>query len=167
MSADQHDLVLERMLDAPRNLVWRAWSDPELLNKNISPATAKRLNATHVDEADEQSPFLAEGLTGNKEIKDEVQKPRLLPSPDAGTPARPRGVQREAKDDDVEVDRTVLPPGAGAGSTPLPTGFPGRAALMKAGYTTVEQVQSADDEQLEAVDGIGEGTVKKIREHQK
>ena len=29
--ADEHDLVVERTLDAPRELVWRAWSDPEHL----------------------------------------------------------------------------------------------------------------------------------------
>ena len=27
--AEQNDLVLERTLDAPRELVWRAWTDPE------------------------------------------------------------------------------------------------------------------------------------------
>ena len=26
-----HDLVLERILDAPRDLVWKAWSDPDLM----------------------------------------------------------------------------------------------------------------------------------------
>ena len=29
--ADETDLVLERVLDAPRDLVWRAWTDPELM----------------------------------------------------------------------------------------------------------------------------------------
>src|SRR3569623_612832 len=29
--AEENDLALERVLDAPRALVWRAWSDPEHL----------------------------------------------------------------------------------------------------------------------------------------
>ncbi|MDQ4087200.1 MAG: SRPBCC family protein [Pseudomonadota bacterium] len=37
MSADQHDLVLERVLDVTRDLVWRAWSDPELLKQWWAP----------------------------------------------------------------------------------------------------------------------------------
>ena len=32
-----HDLVLERMLDAPRDLVWRAWTDPEQVRKWWAP----------------------------------------------------------------------------------------------------------------------------------
>ena len=35
--ADHHDLVLERILDAPRELVWRAWSDPEHLKRWWAP----------------------------------------------------------------------------------------------------------------------------------
>ena len=35
--ADGLDLVLERTLDAPRNLVWRAWTDPELLKRWFAP----------------------------------------------------------------------------------------------------------------------------------
>lgn len=35
--ADGNDLVLERMLDAPRELVWRAWSDPELVKRWWAP----------------------------------------------------------------------------------------------------------------------------------
>ena len=31
MTQEHQDLVLERVLDAPRELVWRAWTDPELL----------------------------------------------------------------------------------------------------------------------------------------
>jgi len=30
-NAGQYDLVLERVLDAPRELVWKAWSDPAML----------------------------------------------------------------------------------------------------------------------------------------
>lgn len=32
-----HDLVLERLLDAPRDLVWKAWTDPELIRKWWAP----------------------------------------------------------------------------------------------------------------------------------
>lgn len=33
----QHDLVLERTLDAPRDLVWKAWTDPEHLKQWFAP----------------------------------------------------------------------------------------------------------------------------------
>ncbi len=32
-----NDLVLERLLDAPRDLVWRAWTDPEQLKRWWAP----------------------------------------------------------------------------------------------------------------------------------
>ena len=35
--AEPNDLVLERTLDAPRELVWRAWSDPEHLKRWWAP----------------------------------------------------------------------------------------------------------------------------------
>jgi uncharacterized protein YndB with AHSA1/START domain len=34
---EHYDLVLERTLDAPRDLVWRAWTDPEHLKKWWAP----------------------------------------------------------------------------------------------------------------------------------
>jgi uncharacterized protein YndB with AHSA1/START domain len=37
MTADHHDLVLERILDAPRELVWKAWTDPEHLRQWWAP----------------------------------------------------------------------------------------------------------------------------------
>jgi len=35
--AQNHDLVLERTLNAPRDLVWKAWTDPELLKQWFAP----------------------------------------------------------------------------------------------------------------------------------
>ena len=35
--SDQHDLVLERTLDAPIDLVWKAYTDPEHLKQWFSP----------------------------------------------------------------------------------------------------------------------------------
>ncbi len=35
--AEREDLVLERTLDAPRELVWRAWTDPEHLKQWWAP----------------------------------------------------------------------------------------------------------------------------------
>ena len=32
------DLVIERILDVPRELVWRAWTDPEVLKQWFTPA---------------------------------------------------------------------------------------------------------------------------------
>jgi uncharacterized protein YndB with AHSA1/START domain len=32
------DLVMERIVDVPRELVWRAWTDPELLKQWFTPA---------------------------------------------------------------------------------------------------------------------------------
>lgn len=35
--ADENDLVLERIMDAPRDLVWKAWTDPEHLKRWWAP----------------------------------------------------------------------------------------------------------------------------------
>ena len=35
--AEANDLVLERILDAPRDLVWKAWTDPEHLKRWWAP----------------------------------------------------------------------------------------------------------------------------------
>ena len=34
---DTHELVLERVLDAPREKVWRCWSEPDLLKRWFAP----------------------------------------------------------------------------------------------------------------------------------
>jgi hypothetical protein len=51
--------------------------------------------------------------------------------------------------------------------TALPEGFPGKAALEKAGFTTLESVRAASDEDLISVENIGDATFQKIREAQK
>lgn len=48
--------------------------------------------------------------------------------------------------------------------TELPGGFPARMQLIKAGYDTVEKVSAASDDELENLEGVGDATVKKIRE---
>ena len=35
--SDLPEFVLDRAFDAPRELVWRAWTDPELLNRWYGP----------------------------------------------------------------------------------------------------------------------------------
>ena len=37
MSVSQYDLVLERTLNAPRDMVWKAWTDPKLLKQWFAP----------------------------------------------------------------------------------------------------------------------------------
>lgn len=54
-------------------------------------------------------------------------------------------------------------PGAAPAGTPLPEDFPGREALVTAGYTTVESVPN-DFDALFALDGIGKATAKSIVE---
>lgn len=46
----------------------------------------------------------------------------------------------------------------------LPTGFPGRAALMAGGLSTLDAVRAATDEALIALPGVGEATTAAIRE---
>ena len=36
-ATEHHDLVLERTLEAPRDLVWRAWTDPEHMKRWWAP----------------------------------------------------------------------------------------------------------------------------------
>lgn len=147
-------------------VLYAAGSDAKLLNERISPKTAKRLNELRIDDGEEQERFHTNGLTGNKEVKDEVQKPRLLSSPDAGQPARPQGIKREStKKGDVEPERTPAPPGGGG--TELPVGFPHRQDLITAGFDTTEKVKAASDQQLIDADGIGDAGVKKIRKELK
>jgi len=48
-------------------------------------------------------------------------------------------------------------------ATKLPEDFPGDKALMAAGITTREEVETLGDEDLLAVDGIGPKTLSEIR----
>jgi 3',5'-cyclic AMP phosphodiesterase CpdA len=61
----------------------------------------------------------------------------------------------------------VVPPGEAPPAPPDPLAFLSdeqRAALTAAGYGTPEAIRGATDEQLDAVPGIGEATVQKLRE---
>lgn len=55
---------------------------------------------------------------------------------------------------------------AGKSGTTLPEGFPGAELLIAAKLGTVEKVKAASDEDILAIDGIGDGTLAKIREAQ-
>lgn len=48
----------------------------------------------------------------------------------------------------------------------LPDGFPGYKVLTEGGFTTIDAVRGASDEDLLALDGIGASTLEKIREAQ-
>ncbi len=37
-AADRHDLVLDRLVNAPRAALWRCWTDPSLIVKWFTPA---------------------------------------------------------------------------------------------------------------------------------
>jgi hypothetical protein len=66
--------------------------------------------------------------------------------------------------DEVQVSLTrrgLEPPTPAATETPLPDDFPGRDALLAAGYKTVESVPR-DRQTLIDLDGIGEKTADKI-----
>ncbi|PWW03364.1 uncharacterized protein YndB with AHSA1/START domain [Hoeflea marina] len=42
----ERELVIDRYVDAPRDLVWRCWTDPELLVKWFTPAPWKTRSAS-------------------------------------------------------------------------------------------------------------------------
>jgi hypothetical protein len=73
----------------------------------------------------------------------------------------------------VEVRGTAVPePGEGDTGSETDEVWPDgvtdeqRAALAEAGYDTLEKVQAATDEELDAVAGIGPATVARLREGQ-
>lgn len=53
---------------------------------------------------------------------------------------------------------------SGSSDGELPDGFPARAALIKAGFDTVDKVKAASDQELIDVKGVGESTVEHIRD---
>lgn len=48
-------------------------------------------------------------------------------------------------------------------SNDLPADFPARQNLVNAGVTTLAQVQAMTDEEIRAIEGIGNATLAKIR----
>jgi predicted flap endonuclease-1-like 5' DNA nuclease len=51
--------------------------------------------------------------------------------------------------------RRPAPPNAQESATPLPEDFPGRNALLAAGYTTLESLRGLTEAELVAIKGIG------------
>ncbi len=37
MAEDTHELTLTRFIDAPRQALWRCWTDPELIKQWFTP----------------------------------------------------------------------------------------------------------------------------------
>ncbi len=56
---------------------------------------------------------------------------------------------------------SALPP-AQESATPLPEDFPGRGALLAAGYTTLESLRSLSEADLTAVRGVGPKLARQI-----
>jgi hypothetical protein len=48
------------------------------------------------------------------------------------------------------------------GATPLPEDFPGRGALLAAGYTTLESLRGLNEAALIAIKGVGPKLAKRI-----
>jgi hypothetical protein len=68
-----------------------------------------------------------------------------------------------AETEDVPVKGDAPATEAAALATPLPEGFPQRELLEGAGFSTVEKVRAASDEELVAIDGIAEGRLAEVR----
>ena len=60
------------------------------------------------------------------------------------------------------VDYSDADSGQDAG---LPEDYPAASTLEEAGYTSTDEVDAASDEELLAIDGIGEATLKEIRSY--
>jgi hypothetical protein len=74
-----------------------------------------------------------------------------------------RGQRVDANGKLLEAEDAESVPGSGSGNL---DGFPGGSILLAAGFDSPEKIRAASDEDLLALDGIGEGTLKKIREQQ-
>lgn len=118
--------------------------DKDTLNELLTPERAEALVEQGV---------LVGDWSGNKKAAEANPQRQTAPGP-----ARPQGQVRRGTEQDHEVAE---------GGEPLPAGFPARAALVKGGYDTQEKVEGASDEELAALDGVGDATVKKIRDESK
>ena len=65
----------------------------------------------------------------------------------------------EPEEEEIEKEEDTTPSG-----TPIPEDFPGYEILTEGGYTTLESVIDATDEELLDLSGIGEKTLVEIRE---
>lgn len=84
-------------------------------------------------------------------------KPGKEPSEQA--PKKPS--KKAAKEPQKQPEREPEPNPEG---TPLPDDYPAHDELLSAGYTTLEAVAEATDDELTAIDGIGPATLTKIRD---
>jgi len=113
-----------------------------------------------------------------KEAKLEIgtAKDHVMPTatPGAGTGVNTGDAGSGASNVPTGAEATKLTADATTGSPPpavpndtrteLPTGFPARALLIKAGFDTMEKVDAADDKTLIDIQGVGAETLKQIRE---
>jgi predicted flap endonuclease-1-like 5' DNA nuclease len=60
--------------------------------------------------------------------------------------------------------RRSTPPNAQESATPIPEDFPGRGALLAAGYATLEDLRSLSEADLIAIRGIGPKLAQQILE---
>lgn len=89
------------------------------------------------------------------------------PAEDLADPQADRIAELEAEVESLKAQVAAGNAGDDDTGTPLPEEFVNkqvRELLMGAGFTTLEKVDLATDEQLLALDGIAEGRLKEIRE---
>lgn len=75
--------------------------------------------------------------------------------------------RRQALNDEEARVRSRAGRGGKGDSDDLPEDFPGRTALMEAGYTKLSQVNELSEEELTEIAGIGPATAAKIIEARK
>ena len=75
--------------------------------------------------------------------------------------------RRQALNDEEARVRSRAGRGLTAESDDLPKDFPGRSALVKAGYTKLSQVNELSEEELTEISGIGPAAAAKIIEARK
>lgn len=101
--------------------------------------------------------FIEGDFKGKRKEGKELEKEKQAPPP-----ARPQGAKRSYGEDteDVETERGQVKTETDA----LPNGLPSRMQLIQAGFDTKSKLRKASDDELQEIEGIGEATVKKIRE---